>query len=1019
MSADTNIKLFKIASEINIGKETIIQFLTSKGFDIENRPTANLTPEMAESVYEKFRKEKKAAEKQREKIQKHKDVRRIPVDLKDKKYVEPHLIEVKLDDNKRDIPSDLKPVAMDKQKGPEIVVLGVPVAVEAKTHEVTPVVAVSEEKAPEDKEFAALPKPVSVFVSEAKAMTVPEVQKTAEPAAEEIKAITSEPEIEIKSVIIEDDFSFEERISKDSSQEFHKPEDIQIEEKNIIIEQKPTVQHEIIKKESQIKPPLVQKTEKSMPPASGESEDKQGKEAVARKKKKRKKLVEIEFEPGEVPKLRGLTIVGKIDLAQPFKDKKEKVKLIVKKKAVPGEEDEDLKLRAAKGKKKIGKGKDKVVAKEAEKVEEKRKKKRKKSIRELISEEDVDKAIRETFAGMEVSSHSSNRNKFRLKRRAEREEKEQKILEEKDRESKILRLSEFVTTADLASMMGVSPNDIILKCLQLGLMVTINLRLDKDTITLIADDYGYEVEFLEEKVIDAIKDDEEESDENLLDRSPIVTIMGHVDHGKTSLLDFIRHSNIVAGEHGGITQHIAAYRVQLPSKKYITFLDTPGHEAFTAMRARGAQVTDIVVLVVAADDSVMPQTIEAISHARAAKVPIVVAINKIDKPDSRPDRIKQQLADHDILVEDWGGTYQSVEISAKAGLNIEHLLEKILLEAELLELKANPDRNAKGTVIEAHMSKGMGIVATVIVQKGTLKVGDAFVAGIYSGRVRAMLDERGNKIESVGPSTPVGVIGFDGLPEAGDVLTSYDFDAEARSIAIARQQLKREQDFRQSRKITLDDISKQIQQGGVKELNLIIKADVAGSVEALNDSLHKLSHDEVRVNVIHKGVGAITENDVMLAVASNAVVIGFQVSSTVKAKKLAENEVVDIRNYNIIYDCINEIHLALEGLLTPEIKEDITSTVEIRKVFRISRMGNIAGCYVLSGKIHRNDKVKLLRDGLEVFNGTLDSLKRNKDDVREVDQGYECGIMLNGYNDVLEGDIIEGYKIIEVKRTLS
>jgi translation initiation factor IF-2 len=647
-------------------------------------------------------------------------------------------------------------------------------------------------------------------------------------------------------------------------------------------------------------------------------------------------------------------------------------------------------------------------------VEDKRKRKKKKSIREQIREEDVDKAIRETLAG--ISDHSAgSRAKMRQKRKAEREEKEQRIQEEIEKQSQILQLTEFVTTNDLANMINVPVSDIIKKCLQLGLMVTINQRLDKETIQLIAVDYGFEVEFLDDQAIQFI-DDEEDEDEELQPRAPIVTIMGHVDHGKTSLLDNIRKANVVAGEAGGITQHIGAYQVKTAQGKYITFLDTPGHEAFTAMRARGAQVTDIVVLVVAADDSVMPQTVEAISHAKAAGVPIVVAINKVDKPDSNPDRIKQQLADYGILVEEWGGTNQSAEISAKFGKNIDVLLDKILLEAEILELKANPDRNARGIVIEANMDKGLGPVATIVVQKGTLMQGEPFVAGVSWGRVRNMLDERGNKIEQALPSMPVRVVGFDSLPTAGDSFMVVNSDSEAKNIANERNQLKRQQEMRHAHHMTLDEISQQIQMGGVRDLNLIIKGDVWGSVEAIGDSLQKLSRDEVRVNIIHKGVGAITENDVMLAIASKAVIIGFSVNPNTAAKKLADQESIDIRLYNIIYDAINEIRLALEGLLAPEIKENITATIEVRRVFKISRLGSIAGCYVSSGKVTRSDKIRVLRDGLPIFKGTISSLKRGKDDVREVDQGYECGIQLEGFNDLVEGDILETYQIVEVKR---
>jgi len=644
------------------------------------------------------------------------------------------------------------------------------------------------------------------------------------------------------------------------------------------------------------------------------------------------------------------------------------------------------------------------------------KKKKKRSVREQISEVDVNRAIKQTLSGMDDTSAGSFRAKIRQKKKQEREEKEEKLQAEKDKAAFQLELAEFVTTSDLAGLMNINPNEIIIKCMQLGLMVTINQRLDKDTITLIASDYGFEVDFLDEKESQVIED-EVDDEESLLPRPPIVTIMGHVDHGKTSLLDFIRKTTVVAGESGGITQHIGAYMVDNGGKQ-ITFLDTPGHEAFTAMRARGAQVTDIVVLVVAADDSVMPQTIEAISHSKAAGVPIIVAINKMDKPDSKPDRIKQQLADHDVLVEEWGGKNQSVEISAKFGQNIDKLLDAILLEAELKELKANPDRNARGTVIEAHMDKGLGAVTTVVVQKGSLKVGDNFVAGTSFGRVRAMFDERSNKVEITTPSHPVRVIGFDIVPSAGDSFVVVNTDSEARRIANERKQLKREQEFRQVRHITLDQISEQIKLGGVKDLYVILKADVSGSLEALTDSLQKLSHDEVRINILHKGVGEISESDVMLAKASGAIVVGFHTSPSQKAKRLADDEDVEIREYEIIYDCINDIQLAVEGMLRPVLSQVVTGTVEIRALYKISKIGTIAGCYVLTGKINRNDKVKVMRDGLEIYSGSIKQLKREKDDAKTVNESYECGILLDGFNDIIIGDIIECYKTVETKRTI-
>ena len=541
--------------------------------------------------------------------------------------------------------------------------------------------------------------------------------------------------------------------------------------------------------------------------------------------------------------------------------------------------------------------------------------------------------------------------------------------------------------------------------------------MDKDTITLVADEFGLQIEFEQEFGSEELVDMEDDP-KSLKWRPPVVTIMGHVDHGKTSLLDHIRSANVVAGEAGGITQHIGAYEVTLAAGKQITFLDTPGHEAFTAMRARGAQVTDIVVLVVAADDSVMPQTVEAINHAQAANVPIIIAMNKIDKADANPERIRQQLSEKGVLVEEWGGKYQSVELSARTGKNVEQLLEKILLEADVLDLKANPHRVARGIVIESELDKGKGIVATVLVQKGTLRAGDSFVCGVWSGRVRAMFDERGNRIEAAKPSQPVQVIGYDGIPQAGDAFVVLDDERKARDISTKRQQLKREQDFRQRRMITLDDISKQIKEGQVKDLPIVVKGDVDGSVEALADSLMRLSTQEVKVQVIHKGVGAISESDVLLAAASNAVVVGFHVRPNMNARRLAESENVDIRLYSIIYDAINEVRSALEGMLAPSLSEEVLATVEIRETFKVSKVGTIAGCFVKEGKISRGNKVRLVRDGLVVYEGGIASLKRFKDDVRDVEQGFECGLAIDGFNDIKVGDIVEAFKTVETKRKL-
>lgn len=633
------------------------------------------------------------------------------------------------------------------------------------------------------------------------------------------------------------------------------------------------------------------------------------------------------------------------------------------------------------------------------------------------TQKEIDEAIRDTFAKIDEDAGSSARSLARKRKKKERIEEEKKIQELREATKHILKVNEFLSTSELANLMGIDPSEIIKSCFKLGIMVSINQRLEKDIIELICSDFGFQVEFQKEYEEDILLDTPDD-EESMIERAPVVTVMGHVDHGKTSLLDYLRKSNVVAGEAGGITQHIGAYKLTLDSGKEITFLDTPGHEAFTAMRARGGQAADIVVLVVAADDSVMPQTVEAINHARAAEVPIVIAINKVDKPEANPDRIKQQLSEKDILVEEWGGKYQSVEISAKQGKNIDQLLEKILVEAELLELKSNPGKDARGVVLEAKLDKGKGPIATVLVQKGTLNIGDTFISGIYSGKVKAMFDEREHKMEAAKPSTPVVVLGFDGVPQAGDTFIVLESEKDTKTISLKRQQLKREQDFRQVRFVTLDDISKQIQEGKQVELKIILKADTDGSAEALADSLHKLTTAETRVSVIHKAVGSISESDILLAEASGAIVIGFNVRPNLNARKLAEKNKIDVRLYNIIYNLIDEVKHALEGMLAPDISEEVTSTIEVRQVFKVPKVGNVAGCYVLDGKINRNNKVRLLRDGFVIFDGTISSLKRIKDDVREVESGYECGIGLENFNDIKVGDIIEGYKIVETKRKL-
>ena len=698
----------------------------------------------------------------------------------------------------------------------------------------------------------------------------------------------------------------------------------------------------------------------------------------------------------EYKKLSGPKIKDKIDLTQFEKKKKEK------------KDDGDRKRRRRRitsktdsgGRGKAGGRKQRFAANKVE-----------------PTEEEVQKQVRETLEKLQGKSKKGKGAKYRRDKRDQHRQQTEKDLEAQELESKTLKVTEFVTVGEVATMMDVSTTDIISACMSLGIMVTMNQRLDAETLTIVAEEFGYEVEFVTAEIEESIEE-EEDAPEDLQPRAPIVTVMGHVDHGKTSLLDYIREENVIAGESGGITQHIGAYGVSLENGQKIAFLDTPGHEAFTAMRARGAQVTDIAIIVIAADDDIMPQTKEAISHAQAAGVPIVFAINKVDKPTANPDKIKEGLANMNLLVEDWGGKIQSHDISAKTGEGVKELLEKVLLEAELLELQANPDKLASGTVVEAFLDKGRGYVSTVLVTAGTLHIGDYVLAGTCSGKVKAMQDERGKNVKSAGPSTPISILGLDGAPQAGDKFNVLEDEREAKQIASKRSQLLREQNVRTQRHITLDEIGRRIALGDFQELNIILKGDVDGSVEALSDSFQKLSTDEIQVNIIHKGVGAITESDVLLASASDAIIIGFNVRPMGNAREVADKEEIDIRMYSIIYDAINDVKDAMEGMLSPEIKEEVTGTAEIRETFKISKIGTIAGCMVTSGKVFRNSNIRLIRDGVVIFTGELASLKRFKDDVKEVSKGYDCGLQIKNYNDIKEGDVVEAFQEVAVKKTL-
>ncbi len=724
-----------------------------------------------------------------------------------------------------------------------------------------------------------------------------------------------------------------------------------------------------------------------------------------------------EFKPTEAPTLVGPQILGKMDVSGMVPGGKHRRKRLEKEKV-------DVKNHQAgkneqQGKKQKHEGNPYKGGQQHEQPQGKKNKHQKPApkpvVRPEVSDEEVSKQIKDTLARLTAKGAKNKGAKYRKEKREEVRERMNEAVEREEMERKVLKVTEFVTVSEVATMMNVSPMEVISACMNLGLMVSINQRLDAEALVVVAEEFGFTTEFVSADIQEAIGEDDADSAEDLLPRPPIVTVMGHVDHGKTSLLDNIRKTNVIAGEAGGITQHIGAYSVELNGQK-ITFLDTPGHEAFTAMRARGAKITDVAIIIVAADDKVMPQTIEAINHAQAAGVPMVFAINKIDKPAANPDAIKEQLANMNLLVEDWGGKYQSQDVSAKKGLNLDKLLEKVLLEAEMLELKANPNKRAKGVIIESTLDKGRGYVSTVLVQDGTLRIGDVVLSGIHTGRVKAMFDENGNKLKEAGPATPVQLLGLNGAPQAGDQINVMEDDRSAREIANKREQLQRMQGIMTQKHVTLDEIGRRIAIGSFKELNIIVKGDVDGSVEAMSGSLIKLSKETVQVNVIHAAVGQISESDVLLAAASNAIIVGFQVRPSAAARKIAEQEEIEIRLYSIIYVAINEIKDAIEGMLEPIMKEEIVCSIEVLETFKISKVGTIAGGMVREGKLQRNTPIRVIRDGIVIHTGRLGSLKRFKDDVKEVLSGQDCGLNIESYNDIRIGDIIEGYEQVEVKR---
>ncbi len=1031
MAVGKTNRLSKVAREFNVGIHTIVEFLHKKGFDVETNPNTKVSAEMYKHIQDEYstdlnvRKKSEALSKQKSQKETisiedvRKDLTSAPEEEKKEKE-EPTVEKVEVP--KKDEPKVLGKIDLNQfnKKKP---------------------VAEPKKEVPKDEPKKEVEKPKEKPVEQKQQ----EEQKPKEQPKKEEKKPKETPHIPTAKQNIEEP-KVVGKIDIDSINKAKKQKEAPKQEKQ---ESRAKEEKVVAKKET----PVVREKKEVKPVKEKKQEIPQnGKKDIDRKADTETKKEEVQptvktkdeesntvFKPTQVKKLSGPTVVGKIDLpTAPAKtengaDKKKKKRKRIRKDKERVNINEKTNQQQGGGQNKQGQGGQGPKGQGGQGGQRNQQGQRnqnnkgprrgkpsqqRRPVKAEISEEDVQKQIKDTLARLTANKGKSKASRHRRDKREAVSQKQMAEMEKANQEKNVIKVTEFVTVAELASMMSVQVNQIIASCMSLGLFVSINQRLDAETITLVAEEFDHTVEFISVEVAAAIEEEEVEDEGLMTERSPIVTVMGHVDHGKTSLLDHIRKANVIQGEAGGITQHIGAYSVTLDSGREITFLDTPGHEAFTAMRARGAQVTDIAIIIVAADDNVMPQTIEAINHASAAGVPIVFAINKIDKPGANPDKIKEELANMNYLVEDWGGKYQCQEISAKNGVNIDELLEKVLLEADLLELKAVSEKRAVGSVIESSLDKGRGYVTTVLVQAGTLKVGDIILAGSYMGHVKAMFNERNQRVEEAGPSDPVLILGLNGAAQAGEKFNVMESEREAKEITNKRTQLQREQGMRTKKHITLDEIGRRIAIGNFQELNVIVKGDVDGSIEALSDSLIKLSTDEIQVNVIHKAVGQISESDIMLAAASNAIVIGFQVRPSMAARKIAEKEEIDIRLYSIIYDAIEELKSAMEGMLSPEIKEQVISTLEVRETFKISKVGTIAGCMVKEGKIRRNAKVRLIREGIVIYTGELAALKRFKDDVKEVASGYECGVSIVNYNDIKVGDVIEAFEEVEVTRTL-
>ena len=989
-------RLSKAAREFNVGISTIVEFLHKKGFDLDPNPNTKLPNEAYLLLLKEYSSDLNVKKESEKLILKdlHRKKETVSIDdLSEKSYNEDQDREEEFIVKDLSAPKKIVDIKTEVKK-PDIKLVGkidLDKTAKPKTETTEPSKDDTKKKSLEETRAQEVAEPKKVKEESGKTLSEEAEKEEKEKAAIGVHIVGK---IDLETV------ARETKGQKKGAKE--KQEDKPEEKETVSKDKKKALAPESVKKKEKKAPAKVK--------VDIEDAEKAEKEPQAVSQDEEEEIIEV-YKP-EYKKLSGLTVVGKIDL--PVEEKKKSGSF--QQSSTEGESD----FRRKKKRKRITKERETVpVAKPvpSEKKEKTtRKPLKKRSVRTEVDEEEVQKQVKETLARLTTKGKSKG-SRYRREKREAISQKHREVEDRIELEKNILKVTEFVSVNELASMMNVPVNEIISTCMSLGLFVSINQRLDAETMALLADEFGYKVEFVSAELLEAVRE-EEDTDEQLKPRPPIVTVMGHVDHGKTKLLDYIRRTNVIAGEAGGITQHIGAYSVTLDDGRQLTFLDTPGHEAFTAMRARGAQITDIAIIVIAADDGVMPQTVEAINHASAAGVPIVFAINKVDKPSANPEKIKEELANMNYLVEDWGGKYQSQEISAKSGLNIDLLLEKVLLEAELLDLKANPDKPAVGTIIESSLDKGRGYTATVLVKAGTLRVGDIVLAGGSFGHVKAIYNERGAKKDEVGPATPALILGLNGAPQAGDKFNVMTSDREAKEIASKRTQLQREQGLRTQKHITLDEIGRRIAIGNFQELNIIVKGDVDGSIEALSDSLIKLSTPEILLNVIHKAVGQISESDILLAAASNAIIVGFQVRPSLSARKLAEKEEIDIRLYSIIYDAIEEIKAAMEGMLSPEVKEEIVATLEIREIFKVTKVGTVAGCYVKEGKITRNTKVRIIRDGIVIYTGELGSLKRFKDDVKEVTGGYECGLNIANFNDIKTGDVIEGYQEIEIKKTL-